>query len=376
MTTSDQPGPNLDYKELQLPDVLSVDDTVKHMIFGDPTIGMSPLYNASRDRGPFIKALESEMEKLERLYRSTLRDRNLIPEILQVNFDRQEAMIEKAREYESRLESEITRAKENRSMSLVVDGPASEEAGIDMIKTDSASTWAKQAFDIDIGRIYIRKSGTSRADNDAGVEEVSETRQQPPDTSDSSHEEKHAHEEAMLVLVADALSRLLNMLEETDADNSDDEGPFGDNNGGINIDAIAGYIRDNALPEKTECSVISSTTGTRQPVSRKKTEITLFLLTKTLAELLDDAVKQGDLDLWQNREQDKKEKFTKSSRAFSSAPIQRYLSKYILLNESRTGQAKRAIQGRLNAAIKNTTAQDISGISEEDILDCLHSAAA
>jgi hypothetical protein len=160
-------SPYPDYIELSLPDILSVEEAVKFMIFANPSIRMSNVFSPEMYNEPFLKTLEDESKKLAGSYRSAVQDTTFPPVILRANPQNLEKIVDHGMEYKNQLEREVSRAKRKSSRHLALDLGASIRTSIDMLTADSLATWAEYIFKLKLGRFYIFDPGDPyRGQND------------------------------------------------------------------------------------------------------------------------------------------------------------------------------------------------------------------
>lgn len=106
--------------------------------------------------------------------------------------------------------------------------------------------------------------------------------------------------------------------------------------------------------------------GASKTTAQKNTEVTLFLLAKALADLV-DKVRDGEIT-----SKDLPEKLTKRNDRPNISAVVRFLLKN---TQAIYGQEERALQGRLSKANKNTTQEDVVGISSNEIGSTLETAS-
>ncbi len=296
------------------------------------------------------------------------------------------SLIQFAESLESYIMGEAEASRQGLSDSMLVfvssvDKRDPYEHPVSRIVKSSAYKWAKQEYQVEVQEwtMPVPVSFVGGITDTRQLEEGVPLSAQPSsalsDSGDPGEDEATKNTEVTLFLVADALSRQLNVLNDKNSSETDEESTFGNDEGIINCLAMTKYVMKTCLHRSVGESPSCDGHSTPPHAPQKVSEALLYLLTHTLAEVLDAATACGDLEVWRNAEKTKKENFLKRDRTFNTVAIQRYLSKYILLNRTFPAQAARAIQERLSNAKEQFSQQDLSGIGEEDIFNRLKSAA-
>jgi hypothetical protein len=389
MMTDDPINDDQDIPPYSTSPSLSINQAVQFMIEGDSGLDLPRAYELVAG-GTIFDRLEYCREKAEENYAQHRPDEPRS----KIDLEKANHAINTANKYLLALQTALPDAKKQLHLHLQWDEQAAKEMGYDLFLKGSIIAWAYHTFEINPYGLYTPASHPERTQPASSVlsgppvlhdgpqaDEALAT----PDMSSIRHSEAgaplesqaHQHMEVTVFLVADALSRHLNTLEENVSNEASSGTRFGNDEGVIDCAEIAAYVIEHRRRTQNDELADHQGPGLSPANAMRTTESILCLLTQTLAELLAKAIEDGDLEVWQDQTRNKMERFIKVDETYNTAAIQRYLSKHILLNKKFPEQAERAIHGRLNAAKAKagTNNQNLLGITEQGISSCLDRAA-